>query len=393
MLRKIKSDILFTLNQKPIANAIISFDENGTILTIESSEFKGQEAGVEYFEGAICPGFVNAHCHLELSYSRGKIFPHTGINTFIDELENLKKEISQEEKQLRIIEAEKEMLENGIVAVGDICNTTDTKEIKGKSRIKFYNFVEVFGSLESRAEVNFSKGLDVYNQLSEPKSIVPHAPYSLALPLWQMIKDFDGNQNKVQTMHHLESKAEIEYFENASGEISERLNRWGIPLPSFLPSHKSPFGTIGNYFDKNNSTLLVHNTFLQESELKNILQTHPNTFFVLCPISNYYIENSKPDYELFLKYSNKVCLGTDSLASNYFLSILDEMKWIEIEHPDIDIEKLLTWACKNGAFALGMDQELGTIEIGKKPGLVHLSDFDQVNFKLGKHCTSSRIDL
>lgn len=389
-MRKIKTDLLFTLSEPPMQNALIGVNEVGKIISIENSAFSGIEEGYEYFPGAICPGFINAHCHLELSYSRSQIEPHNGINSFIDELEKLKRITPIAEKYRAIVDAEQEMLNNGIVAVGDICNSTDSLEIKKNSLLKYYNFIEVFGSLETKAESNFSKGLEVFNQMNEPKSIVLHAPYSVSESLMKMNFDFAENKNKVQSMHHLESKEELNYFLNASGAIAERLQKWGIEIPKHIPSKKSPFKSIEKFIDKDNILLLVHNTFLEEEELKAIQSSHPKTYFVLCPISNYYIENCQPNYLLFLQHPNKICIGTDSLASNYFLSILDEIKWIQTEYHEIKSEILLQWACKNGAEALGFT-DLGTIEVGKKPGLVHLSDFDLENCRFGKHSTATRI--
>lgn len=389
-MRKLKSDLLFTLTRNPIKNGIVSVQNDGTIISIEPSNVCGSEIGVEFYPGAICPGFINAHCHLELSYSRSQIEPHNGINSFIDELEKQKRITPIDEKYSAIAEAEQEMLNNGIVAVGDICNSTDSLEIKKNSLLKYYNFIEVFGSLETKAESNFSKGLEVFNQMNEPKSIVLHAPYSVSESLMKMNFDFAENKNKVQSMHHLESKEELNYFLSASGAIAERLQKWGIEIPKHIPSKKSPFKSIEKFIDKDNILLLVHNTFLEEEELKAIQSSHPKTYFVLCPISNYYIENCQPNYLLFLQHPNKICIGTDSLASNYFLSILDEIKWIQTEYPEIKSEFLLQWACKNGAEALGF-HELGTIEKGKRPGLVHLSDFDLENCRFGKHSMATRI--
>jgi len=65
-------------------------------------------------------------------------------------------------------------------------------------------------------------------------------------------------------------------------------------------------------------------------------------------------------------------IGTDSLTSNWQLSVLEEIKTIKKYKSYVPVETLIEWACKNGAEALGYEDKLGTIEVGKTPGLVHI---------------------
>jgi len=97
------------------------------------------------------------------------------------------------------------------------------------------------------------------------------------------------------------------------------------------------------------------------------------TFWATCANANLYIENRLPDYQAFLDADAKMTIGTDSLTSNWQLSVLEEMKTIQKYKSFIPFETMLTWACKNGAEALGYEDTLGTIEVGKGPGLVHIS--------------------
>jgi imidazolonepropionase-like amidohydrolase len=84
-----------------------------------------------------------------------------------------------------------------------------------------------------------------------------------------------------------------------------------------------------------------------------------------------YIEQRLPPVELLLKHNCKIVLGTDSYASNWQLSIAAEIKTICTCFPQLELEKILQWATKNGAGAL-RQISLGTIEKGKNPGLVLL---------------------
>ncbi|RYF81051.1 MAG: hypothetical protein EON98_12840, partial [Chitinophagaceae bacterium] len=108
----------------------------------------------------------------------------------------------------------------------------------------------------------------------------------------------------------------------------------------------------------------------------------PQTFFCLCVNANQYIEGVMPPVELFRKNGCRIVLGTDSLASNWSLSILDEMKTIRKHFPAIPLEEMLQWATINGANALGFDETLGSFENGKRPGVILLDGEDLVVKKL-----------
>jgi cytosine/adenosine deaminase-related metal-dependent hydrolase len=115
-------------------------------------------------------------------------------------------------------------------------------------------------------------------------------------------------------------------------------------------------------------------------------------YFVLCPGSNLFIQNRLPNLLLFSSqelYQN-VCLGTDSLASNTSLSILEEMKIIQHYAPEIPHNMLLQWATLNGARALGFDHLLGSFEKGKTPG-VNL--FTHIDFKNKRLTTESTVKM
>ena len=123
-------------------------------------------------------------------------------------------------------------------------------------------------------------------------------------------------------------------------------------------------------YDRN--LILVHNTFTSASDIQWAEYYSKQLYWCFCPNANLYIENKLPDYKLFLDAKVKIVIGTDSLASNAGLSILDELKTISKHCPQISFEELLTWATKNGAEALQFS-DFGTFEKNKIPGVNLLS--------------------
>ena len=83
-----------------------------------------------------------------------------------------------------------------------------------------------------------------------------------------------------------------------------------------------------------------------------------------------------PPIELLRGNGCTLVLGTDSLASNRCLRITEEINTIRQNFPSIPLEEILQWATINGAEALGMEQDLGSLEKGKIPGLVQILEVD-----------------
>jgi len=116
-----------------------------------------------------------------------------------------------------------------------------------------------------------------------------------------------------------------------------------------------------------------------------------HAWFALCPRANVYIENRLPDLALIREFTDQIVLGTDSLASNHSLSILEEMKAIQFNCPEISTEELLRWSSRNAAELLGKGNELGKIEAGMRPGLVQIGNVEKVSKKLTKSSFAKQI--
>jgi cytosine/adenosine deaminase-related metal-dependent hydrolase len=101
-------------------------------------------------------------------------------------------------------------------------------------------------------------------------------------------------------------------------------------------------------------------------------------YWCLCVNANLYIENSVPDIQLLRNQKSNIVVGTDSLSSNHSLSILDELKTIHKRFPDIPLAETLQWATLNGARALQLNHQFGSLEIAKKPGIIVLENVGEV---------------
>lgn len=370
--KKFRADQLFDGYRLLDDSYVLITTKEGFIEDIVPAAEAGDD--IHQFRGVLSPGFINCHCHLELSHMKGMIPEKTGLVDFVLAVVT-KRHFAEEEILSAIEKAEDEMLNNGIVAVGDICNNTLTLPQKAKGRIYYHNFIEASGFNPNIADQRFERSLGFFREYSyyysipaEANSIVPHAPYSVADPLWERIIHFPGNQ--LMTIHNQETAAENELFINGQGEFLTLYNKMGIDISFFRPSGKSSLETYLPKFLKNQSLLLVHNVHTSENDLSFAATSGKKISWCFCPNANLYIGDRLPAIDRFIKHECEIVLGTDSLASNRQLSILEEMRTIQRHFPEITSGQLLGWATINGAKALQMDKLLGSFEKGKQPGVI-----------------------
>ena len=388
-MRKIAANYIFPITQKPIKNGIIVIDDNGTIIDLIDTKGEIKETeNLEFYSGILVPGFVNAHCHLELSYLKNKIEKHKGLSSFITDVRVLR---DDDEKNIikAIKNADREMRANGIVAVGDISNCNVSFQTKKESKILYHTFIESFGFDENKAEKNFNNAVSLFNEITDKyclnASLVPHSPYSVSKNLFNKISEFAKKNKSIISIHNQECEYENSLFLNKTGKLFDALKTIGIDFTSWKHSGKSSLQSTLPLLPKQNKTLLIHNTFTNQQDVDfalNYFAENKNIFFVLCPNSNLYIENRLPDIGMFVKNNLNIAIGTDSLASNNNLSILDELKTINQKFSNIPFNETLKWATLNGAKALNFDSQLGSFDIGKKPGVNLISNFDFKNMKI-----------
>ena len=122
--------------------------------------------------------------------------------------------------------------------------------------------------------------------------------------------------------------------------------------------------------------LLVHEVCMDQEGMDAVKATMRHPFIALCPLSNLFIHNALPPVMLMRENGLKLCVGTDSLSSNDDLDPVAELYCLQAHFPAVSTGELLTWACRNGAEFL-LRPSLGTLEAGRKPGLVLIDGLDE----------------
>ena len=377
MYQKFQATQIFTGTELLEDQLVLITQKDGTIEAMVGIEDAGDE--VQNFEGIITPGFINAHCHLELSHMKGMIPAHTGLQEFVKQIVALR-QVDQESIQEAIVSAEAEMMANGIVAVGDISNTLDTLSQKAKHNLAYYSFVELYDLDPTLAADKIKAGLEIQKQFQENcvrASLVPHAPYSVTNNLWNLLSAHFGIHTI--SIHNQETPDENDFFKTKTGSFLGMYERTKVNLDFFEATGLSSLQSILPIFKKAHHGILVHNSFTSAEDIQAVHAAMDNAFWCLCPNANQYIEQTMPPIELMRSKNAKMVIGTDSYASNWSLNVLDELKTIQQHHPQIPLEEMLGWATLNGACALQMDKHLGSFEQGKKPGVVMIKGIDALN--------------
>ncbi|HWB94008.1 MAG TPA: amidohydrolase family protein, partial [Puia sp.] len=275
-----------------------------------------------------------------------------------------------------LVAAEQSMIDNGIVAVGDICNTADTLEQKQKGRLQYYNFIEAVGFVEQGARLRFNGSKTIFDLFETAfpgmNSMVPHAPYSVSPALFRLIAGHGAGQ--LLTMHNQETAEENIFFLTGKGDFLRLYELLGVDASFFKGTGKRSLESVMSYFHPDQTMILVHDVATNAEDLQAVTDAGgPGIYFCLCPNANRYIGGRLPDVGLLMRSGHRLVVGTDSLASNHTLSILDELRTLQTAFPELGTATLLQWATGNGARALRLGEKLGSFVPGKKPGVVLLT--------------------
>jgi len=385
-MRKIGANYIITNTGKALRNAYLEINQDGKILRLVEPDGDLQEVNqLEFYNGVLVPGFVNAHAHLELSFLKNKIEKGKGLAHFIKNLREQRLSVTEEEIQQAIFEANDEMQREGIVLVGDISNSEDSISTKKISPINYKTFVEVFGLDKYKAHEVFDKAKAIQSAFrieGLKASVSPHAPYSVSEKLFELVTEASYNENATISMHNQETASENEMFISKTGELVDLFTSLGINLNTFYPTGYNSLPSTLVQLPKCSKLNLVHNTYSVQEDIDKAKAYNPLTYWTICPNANLYIENRLPDLELLFSNQLKICVGTDSLASNSQLSILEELKVIQKHFPNIPFIELVKWSSYNGAEALDELSNYGSFEANKTPGVLLIEDFDFEKFRL-----------
>ena len=377
-MKRIAAKYLYTLTSyEPVLNGFVELEDDGTVVRTGVCADPSQEP--VFLDGALAPGFVNAHCHIELSSMKGLFRKGTGMAGFIDQINALRDTKTREEKVRDLTEAMDNLWAQGVVAMADISNGSDSFAVKARHPMYTRTFLEVFGTEPEDCGAVMEGVLklkEVADSFGIDAAPTPHACYTMSPELVTAVS-VEGLKSGFLSFHSEETEEEEEMLKTGSGKMWENRVRAGMSVPPvtgkssllyfidrLLAGHPAPF---------EENILLVHECCMDQEgiDAAKAVMNHP--FVAVCPLSNLFIHNALPPIDLMRRNALKICVGTDSLSSNDDLNIVDELYCLQRNFPEVPLGELLTWASRNGAEFL-RKPEFGILEAGRRPGLVFIDN-------------------
>lgn len=378
--RRVAASFVYTLDSDaPIRNGFVEYDaEDGRILAVGEC---GPDEEVR--QGAVVPGFVNSHCHIELSHLHGKFRKGTGMAGFIDQINALRDWAGADVKARLTQEWMDKMWKDGVSAMSDISNDDSSFKVKSSHKIYTRTFLEVFGSepemcdgvmsdVTKLKETADSEGIDA--------APTPHSCYTMS-PQLLSASAAAGLESGYLSYHSQESQEEEDLLISGSGAMYENRKRSGMSTPPVTGE-----SSLKYFIDRlaaakpapyDEHILLVHNVCLKQGDIDAAKRVMNNVYWAVCPLSNIFIHNALPPIPLMRENGLAITVGTDSLSSNDDLDMVKELVCIKQNFAEVPMNEILVWACLNGARFLSKEDTLGSIAPGKTPGIVFVSNVDE----------------
>ena len=380
-IKRIAAPYVYTLeSDQPLRNGYIEYDEtDGTILEVGVCEDPSSE---DFYDGALVPGFVNAHCHVELSHLHKKFRKGTGMAGFIDQINELRDWAGREKKAELVQEWMDKMWNDGVSAMADISNDDSSFDVKASHKMYTRTFLEVFGSEPHMCEGVMSD-VSVLNELAASKGIdaapTPHSCYTMS-PELLSASAAAGLEGGYLSYHSQESQEEEDLMISGTGAMYENRVRNNMSTPPVTGESSLKY-FIDRLADVRKAPydehiLLVHNVCLKQDDIDAARKVMNNVYWAVCPLSNIFIHNALPPIPLMRKNGLAITVGTDSLSSNDDLSMIAEIECLHRNFPEVPMGEIFRWSSLNGARFLSKEHELGSFSKGKKPGIVLVTAID-----------------
>ncbi len=367
---------VFPVGAEPLENGVIEI-EQGQIVDLHQQQ---DPAAIDLGNVAIIPGLVNCHTHLELSDLSKPLAPTASFAHWIQAVITHRQQPRATSQEI-LLQGLQESTSGGTTLIGDIVASGWNADCCGKPHPSIVAFRELIGLLpEQQAEqmVAAKEHLDHIQKICQKEissdiiaGLSPHAPYSVHLDLLQKITQLAADKNVPVAMHLAETAEEIELLKNGSGHLVEMLKQFALWRDDLFPTKTRPLDYL-KIVEAAPRALIIHGNYLSPEEI-NYLADHPQMTTIYCPRTHTHFGHPPHPWLRLLEKGAKVSLGTDSRASNPDLSIWQELLFLNREYPHFDKSLLLELGTYNGAVALGLEQQTGTLVAGKNADLAVVS--------------------
>jgi len=320
----------------------------------------------DWGSAVIIPGLVNAHSHLELTGLHDEL---TGTRSFVKwlaEVVRRRREWTPDDYLQSARAGARMALESGTTLVGDISASGLTQGALSGTKLRAMIFEEVLGlAPEGTGKVLTELERRIARNESDPLltgGVSPHAPYSVSSQLYRGVAELAKRKALPLATHLAESRAELELLASGTGELRDFLSQMAVLPKEWTAPGRSPVRYLESLGVLENAPLLIHCNYVDADSIAPILGGHCSVAY--CPRSHSFFGHETHPVRDLLDAGINVALGTDSLASNDSLSMLDEMRFLRRKRTDLKSDEIFRMATINGATALGFGSTLGRLRRG-----------------------------
>ncbi|MDQ3674641.1 MAG: amidohydrolase family protein, partial [Gemmatimonadota bacterium] len=349
----------------------------GIITYVGSREMAPAGDDAELGNAILLPGLVNAHTHLELTVMRG-FLEDCHFTAWIDKLRQSRNEALTDEMLLDsarfgIVEG----LESGVTTYADTCSSGVVMQAMRELGVRGIMYHEVFGPDPSHAAMAMSEledriiGLEGEQTAQVTLGVSPHAPYTVSDPLYAAVARFARERELPLAMHVAESEDEQRCVVDGSGDFSANMRKRGIESGRRA---RSPVALLEERGTLERGPLLIHCVRVDDADIATMASNGCSVAH--CPASNAKFGHGIAPILPMIAAGVKVGLGSDSVASNNRMDILDEARLAVLihrastrRHDAFGADEALELATLGGARALGIDARVGSLEVGKDADL------------------------
>ena len=335
-------------------------------------EIVRRENLVDLGEVALLPGLINAHCHLDFTCLRGKIEPQRSFADWIREINRFRSEMNSEDFLQSIALGFAEAQRWGTTAVANIESLPALLDRMQPPPLRTWWFAEL---IDVRATVSpeemVAQSLAYFRGKKNWRGgfgLSPHAPHTASSKLTRHATEAARRHRLLLSIHLAESQEEMEMFRDGRGPLFDLLQSLGRPMND-CSERKTPLGIMLERGGLDENWIAVHLNELSDEDFVR-LASGPRFHIAHCPRSGRYFRHREFALRRLRELGFNVCLGTDSLASNFSLSLFAEMQSLREAHPWLAPEQILEMATVNGAAALGQKETLGRLRAGFQADLI-----------------------
>ncbi len=364
----IRSRFIVPIDAPPIENGALAFND-GRITAIGPAVRVGGGPILDFGDAVILPGFVNAHTHLELSLLAGIVPPSSDFTDWLRRLFTARRERLSGEDDIRcsVRVGVDDSLRAGVTTVGDITATPSwTREVLASSPIRAVSFGEVIAIGVLRGSLPRRLDAACHPEFAGDRmriAVSPHAPYTVEPDGFRACARKADEIGISLCIHLAETRAEDAFTRDGAGPLAEHLRNLDIWDEDIPISGCSPVELTERTGLLSKRTLLAHANYVTDAEIFAIARSGASVAY--CPRTHDAFGHEPHRFPDMLRAGINVCVGTDSLASNPNLSVLDELRFFHLRCPDLPPEKLLDLGTLCGARALGLERDIGSLTVGK----------------------------